>query len=58
MAGGLKVDDPAIDLAVVAALISSFEDAHSIALLLCSGVWIVGRIACSEPHRTTHHGSR
>ena len=26
MAGGLKVDDPAIDLAVVAALISSFED--------------------------------
>lgn len=26
MAGGLKVDDPAIDLAVAAALISSFED--------------------------------
>lgn len=37
IAGGLRVEDPAIDLAVVAALISSFEDAPIAAGICFSG---------------------
>lgn len=37
IAGGLRVEDPAIDLAVVAALISSFEDAPIPASICFSG---------------------
>src|SRR6185436_2501164 len=42
IAGGLRVEDPAIDLAVVAALISSFEDAP-----ITSGICFSGEVGLS-----------
>ncbi len=50
IAGGLKVDDPAIDIAVVAAIISSFED-----VAIPPNVCFAGEIGLSGEIRAVSH---
>lgn len=58
IAGGLKVNDPAIDLAVISAVLSSSLD-----ISIEPGICMVrrgrafGRDPSGEPHRAAHPGS-
>jgi DNA repair protein RadA/Sms len=49
VAGGLKVDDPALDLAVCASLISSFED-----LAIPAGICFAGEVGLGGEIRAVH----
>ncbi len=50
IAGGIKVDDPAIDMAVAAAIISSFEDVE-----IAPNICFAGEIGLSGEIRTVSH---
>src|SRR4029077_9088542 len=49
IAGGLKVEDPSIDLAVLCALLSSYEDVH-----LSSHICFAGEVGLSREIRAVH----
>ena len=55
IAGGLKVEDPSIDLAVLCALLSSFEDVPiATRYLFCRRSWAEWRDPRSKPDRSAH----
>ncbi len=59
IAGGLKVEDPSIDLAVLCALLSSFEDVPlGSRYLFCGRSRIERRDPCSKPNWSANSRSR
>ena len=57
-AGGFKVADPGLDLAVVAAVISSYYDRPVAEGVCCAGDRTIGRSAPGAPHRAAHQRGR
>ena len=54
IAGGLRVEDPAIDLSIVSALMSSYNDVPRHESCLCRGSWTKRRSKSCESSRATH----
>ena len=52
--GGLRVDDPALDLAVIAAIPSSNADAPISQSVFCRGSWFNRRGKAGNQSRTAH----
>ena len=57
IAGGMKVNDPALDMAVISAILSSNVDIvvpHTVCM--AGEVGLTKRDSPCHPHRTTHTG--